>query len=118
MLPAGVIGDETAAAIAAADIEPTQVLVQVHQRAYVANGRPSGHYRPGQPAAAEDRLGLRAKELAKLNDGAALQLHRIVLYADYGPDPGTRWLFAAFVMSSSTHASSTRLARSRSSSAS
>jgi hypothetical protein len=47
-LPADVIGDETAAAIADAGIEPTRVLVQVHQRVYVANGRPSGHYRPGR----------------------------------------------------------------------
>jgi hypothetical protein len=104
MLSGDVIGDETAAAIAAAGIEPARVLVQAHQRVYVDNGRPSGHYRPGQPAAAEDRLGLGVEDLAKLNADDALRLHRIVLYAGYGPEPEARWLFAGLLRHELEHA--------------
>jgi hypothetical protein len=104
MLTGDVISDETAAAIAAAGIEPERVLVHVHQRAYVPNGRLSGHYRPGQPAEAGDELGLDADDLARLNAHDALQVHRVVLYADYGLEPGARWVFAGLLRHELEHA--------------
>lgn len=104
MLTPDVISDETAAAIAAAGMEPARVLVHVHQRAYVSNGRPSGHYRPGQLAAPHDKLGLGAEDLANLNAGDRILLHRVVLYADYGAEPEGRWLFAGLLRHELEHA--------------
>jgi hypothetical protein len=98
------IQEEVAAALADAGFEAEQVFLHVHEREYMPNGRPSGHYRPRQLADAADELGLDDRELAKLNATEALARHRLVLYGDYGPEPEGRCWFAALLRHELEHA--------------
>jgi hypothetical protein len=99
-----VVEAEIELALRDAGLSRSRATVLVHDRAYSREGKPSGHFRPSQRAELDDDLGLRESDLVTLNDQSALALHRLVVYADYGPEPEGRWLFAGLLRHELEHA--------------